>query len=81
MSTTEARPTYAKWLRNRMEERGLTQRSFAKLLNPNDPEAARRSLRRHLKGMVPLDRTRRIYAEVLGTGDDLGPDAEDAEDD
>ncbi len=64
-----------------MEERQLTQRSFAKLVNPADPEIARRSIRRHLKGMVPLDRTRQVYAEVLGTGDDLGPDAEDAEDD
>lgn len=81
MTATETRPTYAQWLRSRMEERGLTQRSFAKLVNPNDPEVARRAVRRHLKGMVPLERTRRVYAEVLGTGDDLGPDAEDVEDD
>lgn len=64
-----------------MDEKELTQRSFAKLVNPEDPETARRSIRRHLKGMLPLERTRHVYAEVLGTGDDLGPDAEDAEDD
>jgi phage anti-repressor protein len=81
MASTETRQTYAQWLRERMDEKGLTQRSFARLVNANDPETARRSIRRHLKGMVPLERTRVIYAEVLGTGDDLGPDAEDAEDD
>ncbi len=81
MSSTQTRQTYAEWLRERMGERGLTQRSFAKLINPNDPEVARRAVRRHLKGMVPLERTRRVYAVALGTGDDLGPDAEDAEDD
>lgn len=81
MTSTETRQTYSQWLQERMDERGLKQRSFAKLVNPKDPEIARRSIRRHLKGMVPLERTRRVYAEVLGTGDDLGPDAEDAEDD
>lgn len=81
MSATETQQNYAEWLRERMNERGLTQRSFAKLLNPDSPEIARRSLRRHLKGMVPLERTRRLYADVLGTGDDHGPDSEDAEDD
>lgn len=81
MSSTQTRPTYADWLRERMGERGLTQRSFAKLLNPVDPETARRSVRRHLKGMVPLERTRQVYAQVLQTDGDLGPDAEDAEDD
>lgn len=81
MSSTETRTTYARWLQERMNDRGLTQRSFAKLLNPHDPETARRSIRRHLKGMVPLERTRHVYAEALGTGDDLGPDSEDDEDD
>lgn len=81
MTSTETRPTYAQWLQSRMDERGLTQRSFAKLVNPNDPEIARRSIRRHLKGMVPFERTRQVYAEILGTGDDLGPEAEDVEDD
>jgi|DewCreStandDraft_4_1066084.scaffolds.fasta_scaffold11030_3 transcriptional regulator with XRE-family HTH domain len=82
MSTTEARRTpYAEWLRERMAERGLTQRQLAKLVNPRDPETARRALRRHLKGMVPLERTRQVYAQVLGTDGDLGPDAEDVEDD
>lgn len=81
MSATETRQSYAEWLRERMEERGLTQRSFAKLVNPNDPEIARRSIRRHLKGMIPLTPTRQTYAAVLGTGDDLGPDSESEEDD
>lgn len=77
--STQTAPKYADWLRGKMEERGLTQRSLAKLVNPSDPEVARRALRRHLKGMVPLERTRRVYATVLQTGEDLGPD--DVEDD
>lgn len=79
MITTETRETYARWLRRHMDERGLSQRSLAKLWNPDDPETARRSVRRYLKGMVPLERTRRELAHVLGTGDDIGPD--DTEDD
>lgn len=80
MSTTEAR-TYADWLQEKMTERGLGRRSFARLINPDDPDSARRALRRHLKGTVPIARTRQMYARVLGTGDDLGPGAEDVEDD
>lgn len=81
MASVEAQQTYAEWLQARLSERNLTQRSFAKVINPNDPETARRSIRRHLKGVIPLERTRLIYAEALGTGGDRGPDAEDAEDD
>ncbi len=81
MTSAAPSQTYADWLRDRMEERGLTQRSFAKLLNPSDPETARRSIRRHLKGMVPLERTRQVYAHALGTNGDLGPSADDVEDD
>ena len=73
-------PTYADWLRDRMEERHLTQRQLAKLLNPDDPETARRAVRRYLKGMIPIERTRQNIATVLGT-EESGPDAADAEDD
>lgn len=82
MTTTETpRQTYAEWLRERMDERGLGVRALARLIDPMKPDVARRALRRHLNGMVPIARTRQMYARVLGTGDDLGPAAEDVEDD
>lgn len=73
-------PTYADWLRERMQERQLSQRQLAHLLNPNDPETARRAVRRYLKGMIPIERTRQAIAAALGT-EETGPDAADAEDD
>jgi hypothetical protein len=78
---TEARQTYAEWLREKMQERGLGVRGLSRQIDPENPDLARRALRRHLNGMVPIARTRQMYARVLGTGDDLGPDSEDAEDD
>lgn len=81
MTTTETRQTYAEWLREKMVERDLGVRGLARLIDPHKPDDARRALRRHLQGMVPIERTRRMYARVLGTGDDLGPPAEDVEDD
>jgi len=80
MSQAETKQTYASWLRERMNDRQLTQRSLAKLINPDDPETARRSIRRYLKGMVPLERSRRIIADALGS-EDSGPDDLDDEDD
>lgn len=81
MSATETRQTYPEWLHEKMQERELGVRGFARLIDPENPDLARRALRRHLNGMVPIARTRQMYARVLGTGDDLGPAAEDAEDD
>lgn len=72
MTDTDVRQTYAEWLRERMEERQLTQRGLAKLVNPDDPETARRAVRRYLKGMVPLERSRRIIAGALES-EDTGP--------
>lgn len=78
--STQSAVAYAEWLREKMDERGLSQRGLATRINPNNPEVARRSVRRYLKGMVPLQRTRVVIADALGT-EDLGPDAADSEDD
>lgn len=75
----EEAASYAQWLQQRMEEKGLTQRQLAKLLRPDSPETARRAVRRYLRGMVPTQRTREHISGVLGTKD-LGPD-DPAEDD
>lgn len=80
MAETTNAATYGDWLRDRMEERSLTQRQLGKLLNPDNPEVARRAIRRYLKGMTPIERTRQSIASVLGT-DELGPDGSDEEDD
>lgn len=76
-TTTE---TYAVWLRREMDERGFTQRSLARAWNPEDPETSRRAVRRYLKGMVPIERTRREIANALGsssTGPAPDPDKEE----
>lgn len=64
--------TYAVWLRRNMDERGFTQRSLAKAWNPDDIENARRAVRRYLKGMVPVERTRKELARALGSTE-IGP--------
>lgn len=76
MSTTTGRESYAVWLSRQLDERAFTVRSFAKKMNPEAPEIARRSLRRYLKGMVPIDRTKREIADHLGCTE-IGPDADD----
>jgi transcriptional regulator with XRE-family HTH domain len=77
-TTTES---YGEWLGREMNERGFTQRSLAKAWKPSDPETARRALRRYLKGMVPIARTRSEIAEALGA-DESGPSSpDDSEDD
>jgi hypothetical protein len=81
VTATETRQTYAQWLRQKMAERDLGVRGFARKIDSANPDQARRALRRHLNGMIPIARTRQMYARVLGTGDDLGPDSEDVEDD
>ncbi len=65
--------TYSEWLAQKLDENGYTVRSFARVMNPENPEVARRSLRRYLKGMVPIERTRSEIAGKLGTKE-LGPD-------
>ena len=72
------RAAYAEWLREKMNERGYTQRSFGRALNPDNPEAGRRSVHRYLTGMVPLERTQKVIAEVLGV-DETGPAPSDEE--
>lgn len=81
MTTTTTRESYAQWLRRQMTEREITQRELARRLNPEDSEIARRAVRRYLKGMVPLQRTREKIATALGS-EKTGPEgADDAEDD
>lgn len=70
--------TYAGWLSERMRERGLTQRSLGKALNPSNPEVGRRAVRRYLGGMVPLERTQKLIAETLGVTE-TGPAPQDDE--
>lgn len=76
MQTSTSQETYAVWLARTMEERGFTQRSLAKAWNPADPENARRAIRRYLKGMVPIVRTRLEIARALGS-DETEPAASD----
>lgn len=76
-STTNT--TYADWLRQQMDAEGLSQRQLGARLTPESPEIGRRAIRRYLKGMIPIERTRVAISAALGT-DDLGPDG-DAEDD
>lgn len=80
MTTTTGGESYAAWLRREMTERSFSQRSLARAWNPEDPETARRAIRRYLNGMVPIKRTRDQIATALGS-DDSGPDADDSEDD
>jgi hypothetical protein len=82
MESGTARETYAAWLARQMTERGFTQRSLARKWNSDDPETARRSIRRYLDGMVPITRTRESLARALGAPES-GPqsDSEDKEGD
>lgn len=77
-STTE---TYAKWLERKMAEAGLSTRALARRWNPNDPETARRALRRYLDGMVPITRTRLEIATHLGSQESEPAESDDAEGD
>lgn len=73
MSTnTTARESYGDWLARKMEEGGWSQRSLARAWNPDAPENARRSLKRYLKGVEPITRTREEIAKVLGS-EESGP--------
>lgn len=69
MSATSPREKYSDWLSRKMDERGFTIRSLARAWNPENPDQARRTLRRYLNGMVPQQRTREQLAHVLGSPD------------
>lgn len=81
MHATTERETYAVWLARKMEEGGFTQRSLARAWNPEDSENARRAIRRYLKGMVPIVRTRLELARALGSEESEPrlPSADDSE--
>lgn len=81
MTTTTPRETYQDWLRRKMEEGGHTLRGLARKWNPDNPEVARRALRRYLKGVVPIARTRLEIARVLGSDDSEPVNGDDTEDD
>lgn len=78
--TSTTNETYAEWLHRQMTERGLSQRQLGARLTPENPEIGRRSVRRYLKGMIPIERTRHAIAAALGSSDS-GPDPVDSEDD
>lgn len=73
VSSSNGHETYAEWFSRQLDERAYTTRSFARAWNPEDPETARRMVRRYLKGVVPIERTRREIARVLGS-EKNGPD-------
>jgi hypothetical protein len=77
MSTSISNETYAQWLERQMKERGFSTRSLARVMNPEDPEVARRALRRYLSGMVPQARTRVAIAEALGSAESEPPSSDD----
>lgn len=79
MTSTTQRETYATWLERKMAAGGFTQRSLARTWKPDDAENARRSLRRYLKGVVPMQRARDEIAFALGS-EETGP-SDDTEDD
>lgn len=81
MKTTTSPETYAQWLKRQMDERGFTLRGLARAWNPNDPENARRALRRYLKGMVPIERTRAEIARALGSDESEPANSDDEEGD
>lgn len=82
MSVSAPRETYQEWLARKMDEGGHTLRGLAKKWNPENPEVARRALRRYLKGVVPISRTRLEIARILGSDDsEPSSDADDTEDD
>lgn len=70
--STATHETYAEWLSREMEARGFSTRSLARAWKPEDFETARRSIRRYLGGVVPIERTRVDLARALGS-DESGP--------
>lgn len=78
MQTTTPRESYAAWLRRKMGERGLSVRALARAWNPEDPETARRALRRYLAGVQPIARTRGEIAEAMGS-EETEPASDDEE--
>lgn len=65
---THPKVTYGSWLREQMAARGFTQRSLARALNPDDPETARRAVRRYLDDrMTPREPARVAIAAALGS--------------
>lgn len=81
MPTNATRETYADWLARKMQEGGFTQRSLARAWKPEDPETARRAIRRYLGGMVPIARTRNELADALGSHETEPSSLDDTEDD
>jgi hypothetical protein len=78
MQISSKQETYAAWLAKKMDEAGHSQRSLARTWNPDDPETARRALRRYLRdGMVPIARTRLEIARALGSHETEPADRDD----
>lgn len=65
MANTTTTETYSEWLTRQMEAGGWTIRSLARAVKPENPEVARRSIRRYLNGQVPIERTRVELARVM----------------
>ncbi len=79
MSTVTGRENYATWLSRKLDEAGYTVRGFAKRMNPENPEIARRTLRRYIKGdVIPREPAQREIAEHLGS-EEIGPSDDDDE--
>jgi len=80
VGTMRTREGYAAWLHRQMSERGVSARELARRLSPEDPENARRAVRRYLSGTVPIARNRARIAQALGAEETWSADDE-AEDD
>lgn len=77
MNTIAGNETYASWLSRKLDEGNFTVRGFAMKMNPENPEIARRTLRRYLSGQyVPRQAARDEIAAQLGSTE-TGPTASD----
>lgn len=81
MKTEAVEKTFALWLRRQMEEQDLSQRALARKWMPEDENKARTYIRRYLRGVVPIERSRRDLAATLNVEDPGAVSSQSSEDD
>jgi transcriptional regulator with XRE-family HTH domain len=74
------RSTFGDQLRAELERQGLSIRKLARLMNPDKPEIARRSLAKWIAGTRPSPASRVLVADALGVEVATFEDADDSED-
>lgn len=73
-------PTLASWLRQQLDERGVTVRGLARVIDPVSPERGRRNLHRYLTGSTrPNAPMRKKIADALGVPVSEVPNGDDGE--